>query len=348
MIIHVDTRPLHSGHAHRGIGMYTRLLTEHLEQLPDITVIRSAAIPTGAPIPQADVTHYPFFDLFFPTLPFHIFSKSVVTIHDVIPLKFPEKYPVGTRGQLAFLRQQLALRTTQAIITDSLSSKADIIEHLHVPENTVFVVPLAAHPELQPQNDAAIAAVRQAYALPKQYVLYVGDINYNKNIPQLIKAIKFLPESVHLVCIGKNFTPQPIPEWQWIETQIALSGVAERVHFVTDLLHDSVTDLAACYSGALAYIQPSLYEGFGLPILEAMQCKTPVISTPVSSLPEVGGEHCVYAQPEAESIAAAVQTVAEWSKTKRQQVLKAAAAWANTFSWDRTAQETVAVYTSVC
>ncbi len=347
MIVHIDTQPLQTGHAHRGIGMYTRMLTEELEKIPDLTVVRTAALTKDAKPPKADLTHYPYFDLFFPTLPFHYLSKSIVTVHDVIPLLFPEQYPVGKRGKLAFARQQLALKTTVAILTDSLSSKADIIEQLGIHEQKIHVVPLAANPELQPATAADIVQVIEKYELPKQYVLYVGDINYNKNIPQLIKAIKFLPEDVHLVCIGKNFVPQSIPEWQWIETQIALSGVESRVHFIPNIIHEAVSDLAACYSGALAYIQPSLYEGFGLPILEAMQCKTPVITTPISSLPEVGGEYCLYSQPDAESFAEAVIEVTQWSKTKRMQVIRSAAQWATQFSWKRTAQETYDVYKQV-
>ncbi len=348
MIVHIDTKPLLSGHAHRGIGIYTRLLAQYLEEIPDLTVVRTAAITRAETVPKADLIHYPFFDLFYPTLPFHLASKSVVTIHDIIPLLFPEYYPVGIRGKLAFKKQKLALLTAQAIITDSLSSKADIIEHLRVAADRIYVIPLAANPELVAANSSEISRVIRKYELPDKYVLYVGDINYNKNIPQLIKSIKYLDADIHLVCIGKNFTPQSIPEWQWIETQLALSGVSNRVHFLTTVLHDSSEDLSACYSGAVAYVQPSLYEGFGLPVLEAMQCRTPVISTPVSSLPEVGGEHCVYAQPSAESMAQAITEVANWSKTKRLQIVRAASQWAETFSWQKTAQETYSVYKQIC
>ena len=84
---------------------------------------------------------------------------------------------------------------------------------------------------------------------------------------------------------GKNFTPQDIPEWQWIETQIALSDVQDRVHFINALEGSVEHELSAIYSGAAVYVQPSLAEGFGLPVLEALQCKVPVDSSNTTSLP---------------------------------------------------------------
>lgn len=342
----IDTTPLDSGHAVRGIGTYTRLLTAQIEQNPEIEVTRSSVLTKESQF-KPNIIHYPFFDLFFPTLPVNVRTKTVVTIHDVIPLKFPEFYKPGIRGSLNFKRQKLSLKTVNAVITDSESSKNDIIEHLSVPPDKIHVVALAANPALTAQDERAIRRVRRKYRLPSQYVLYVGDINYNKNIPQLIKMTKFLPDSVKLVCVGKNFTPQSIPEWQWIETQLALSDVTKRVRFVTDVLIDDVDDLSAIYTGALCYIQPSLYEGFGLPILEAMQCKTPVVCTQNSSLVEVGGDHVVFTTTEAESLATGVQTVLDWPKTKRQTVIKDAFKWAQTFSWHRVGVETVAIYRSL-
>lgn len=348
MKVMVDVRQLASGNAHRGVGSYTRLLVSELEQLPDIELIKPISDHLTQRREKPDIIHYPFFDLFFPTLPFHFITPGVVTIHDVIPLKFPQYYPRGKRGSIMFRRQLLALKTVSAIITDSLSSKTDIVASLGCSEDKVSVISLAAHPGFKQSSPEEVKETLKNNNLPSEYVLYVGDINYNKNIPQLIKAVKFLPDSVHLVCVGKNFFSQPIPEWQWIEVQLALSGVAERVHFVTTILQDQIQQLSALYSGAIAYIQPSLYEGFGLPILEAMKCRTPVVSTPLSSLPEVAGEHAIYVQPDAEAIAGGVREVMDWSKTKRIQVTRAAAQWADHYSWTKTAKETVEVYKKVC
>jgi glycosyltransferase involved in cell wall biosynthesis len=175
----------------------------------------------------------------------------------------------------------------------------------------------------------------------------VGEINYNKNIPQLIKAMKYLPREIKLVLVGRNFKPQDIQEWKWIETQLALSDVESRVSFIPDLGTDATQDLSAIYSGAIAYVQPSLAEGFGLPVLEAMQCRTPVVCANNSSLMEVGGQEVVFVEPEGEAIAQGAEAILEWSKTKRLEKTRSAYKWSQTFSWEKTAQQTATIYKSL-
>ena len=345
MKVLIDTSPLTTGHAMRGIGTYTRLLTKYLEQEASLTVVRSET--QEAVDFKPDLIHYPYFDLFFSTLPVIKKHPTVVTIHDVIPLIFPEKYPAGIRGRAKFVKQKSALPSVKAVITDSKSSKADINQHLGVELDKIHVVYLAANPDLKAAGKKDIQRVKRKYKLPRNYVLYVGDINYNKNIPQLIKAARYLPREVKLVCLGKGFVEQDIPEWSWIETQLALSDVEKKVKFVPNVPGGEVEDLAAIYSGAMCYVQPSLYEGFGLPLLEAMQCKTPVVSTQTSSLPEVGGEVVIYTQPDSTSIAQGIKEVLSWSKTKRQQKIRAAYTWSQEFTWQKTARETIRVYQQV-
>ncbi|MCB9812863.1 MAG: glycosyltransferase family 4 protein [Pseudomonadales bacterium] len=342
-----DTNVLSGGSAIRGIGTYARLLLSEFEKNDELKVYRSSTYSQDEKV-KFDIVHYPFFDLFFSTLPISPFEHNVVTIHDVIPLIFPDFYKAGVKGKLRFEKQKFALKTVSAIITDSHASKADIVKFLSIPEEKVHVVYLAANPEMQFQNEKLVRKVLKQNNLPKKYLLYVGDINYNKNIPQLIKMMKFVEDKeIKLVCLGRNFTPQEIPEWKWIETQLALSDVANRVIFLNNVLTESVEELAAIYSGALGYVQPSLYEGFGLPVLEAMQCKTPVISTENSSLIEVGGQNVVFTKPVAEDMAQAVQTVLNWSKTKRTNWIRDAYKWSQTFTWEKTANQTVEVYKKI-
>jgi glycosyltransferase involved in cell wall biosynthesis len=341
----LDDSPMRDGNAIRGVGAYTKFLAQFLGKDKNLDLALAREKRTDF---KAEIIHYPFFDLFFSTLPVIKRSKTIVTIHDVIPLLFPKHYLVGKKGILALIRQKLALRNVDAVITDSENSKTDIAKYLRFPLEKIQVIYLAANPELKAASQQEIASVIRKYKLPKKYLLYVGDINYNKNIPQLIKTIKFLPKDIKLVCVGKNFRPQNIPEWQAIEAQLALSNVAERVKFLTEIGGEGSADLAAIYSGALAYIQPSLYEGFGLPILEAMTCQTPVICANNSSLPEVAlNKAIVVEEAKAENFALAVEEILAWKKTERENFIKLAAAHAKKFTWLKTAKATAAVYKEV-
>jgi len=342
MNILLDTSPLDSGHSIRGIGAYTRYLSNELERKKGVSVRRSSAITSGSFHP--DVIHFPFFDLFSASLPLLKRKPTIVTIHDVIPLIFPEYYPVGLKGKLAFKKQRVALASVAEIITDSQASKKDIEQFLRIDKNKITVIPLAANPELTPPGKETLQIVREKYALPDTYILYVGDINYNKNIPQLIKSLKFLPEEVCLVLVGKNFAPHDIPEWNWIETQIAMADVAKRIIFISDITSDDFESLSALYTLASVYVQPSLYEGFGLPVLEAMQLYTPVVSANTSSLPEVGGSHALYCEPEAESLATQIHFVLNWKKNDKREWVEAAFGWSKHFSWQKTANMTLDVY----
>ncbi len=338
----IDTTPLLGGHARRGIGTYTRELVAALElesaAVTRITKRRSIAKH------EFDLIHYPYFDLFSPTLRLHRSTPGVVTIHDLIPLQFPEQYKPGLRGKLAHIKQKKNLQKVKIIITDSEFSKQQLQDYLKIPEEKIAVVPLAGNPAIQRQPDEILTKTNRRLNLPKKYLLYVGDINYNKNIPQLIKALKFLPDEISLVCVGKNFSPQPIPEWEAIERQIALSNVAKRVHFYTAIGATETDVLSAIYSQALCLVQPSLSEGFGLPVLEAMQCGTPVVSTRLGSLPEVGGELAFYADPTAESLAEQATLVDKLTDAHRTKLGAESLAWSQTFTWKKTALATIAAY----
>lgn len=330
--------PLTSMHAARGIGRYSQQLQQALKATGQIEVLSSSVKQS------ADITHHPYFDLYFPTLPIRPFGKTVVTIHDLIPLVFPEQYPVGKKGQWHFFKQKLSLGFVSAIITDSAHCKKDIEIYLGVAKDKIFVVPLAAPIELKKPDPKSLQTIRRKLGLPVQYCLYVGDINYNKNLPQLIKALKYLPWNVKLVCVGKNFLSQDIPEWHAIENQVALSDVAHRVQFLTNVHVDDFVSLSVIYAGALCYVQPSLYEGFGLPVLEAMVCQTPVVSTQISALKEVAGKYAVLAETTAESLARSIQQVLNLSQTARKTLTTQAYEWSQKFSWEKTAKKTLAVY----
>lgn len=343
MKILLDDVSLRTAHAARGIGTYTRQLLQALEKLHTVSVTTGDWKKEWKAV---DLVHFPFLDLFWATLP-HLRKPVVVTIHDVIPLQFPEQYPVGKRGKLAFWRQKRALRHVEAVITVSQASKTAIQQYLGVPLSKITVIPHAADPALIAPDQEIQAKVKHSLELPELYILYVGDINYNKNLPQLIKSLKYLDESIHLVLLGRNFKEQGIPEWKAIERQMALSDVASRVHFLSEVKTGDNKTLASVYAQALCYVQPSLAEGFGLPVLDALQVGTPVIASNRTSLPEVGGTVVHYVEPDAHAFAQAVTEIACYDPEKRQAVIAAGQHHAATFTWENTARKTLAVYQKV-
>ncbi|MBP7875407.1 glycosyltransferase family 4 protein [Candidatus Woesebacteria bacterium] len=340
MKVLLDDTALFSGHAGRGIGTYTRLLLKHFERIHSVSILTGKWKELWKTV---DLVHVPYLDLFAPTLP-KIRKPLVVTIHDVIPLQFPQHYPVGMRGKLHFWRQKQALKDVCAVITVSHASKVAIHKFLHIKMSQIHVVLQAADPDLQAPTSEIQAKIAKNYQLPSKYMLYVGDINFNKNLPQLIKALKYLDDDIHLVLLGRNFKEQDIPEWKAIERQIALSDVTPRVHFLTDIKTGDNNALASIYAQALCYVQPSLAEGFGLPVLDALQVGTPVVASNRTSLPEVGGTVAHYVEPEAEAFATAVAEIAAYSADKRAAVIKAGQAHAATFTWENTARNTAEVY----
>ncbi|MDP1744542.1 MAG: glycosyltransferase, partial [Bacteroidota bacterium] len=134
--VFIDNSPLTSGHAVRGIGNYTRNLIEGIKRNNVIQLVDLAD--------QPDIIHYPYFDVFYYSLPINKKHPTVVTIHDVIPLVFPQHYPPGLKGKIVHQLQKIALSNVDAVITDSECSKTDIINYLHYPSEKIFVTYLAA------------------------------------------------------------------------------------------------------------------------------------------------------------------------------------------------------------
>ena len=299
---------------------------------------------------NVDIIHYAFFDPFFLTLWGHKRkAKYVVTVHDLIPLKFPSHFPVGLRGKVKWFLQKKALLGASAIITDSTCSQNDISQIVGIPQDKIFVIPLAAgHTTV---NEKMVRTVKTEYALPERYVLYVGDINWNKNIPGLIRAFGELnSKQTHLVLVGKAFeSSKDTVEYKEISAAIAYVGA--NYHSPVNNIHMlgfvPSHHLPAIYRGATLYVQPSWYEGFGLPILEAMEQGTPVVSASTGSLPEVGGNFAHYFDPgKAGDMATILQDLLR-NKVKREKYVVEGKKWARSFSWERVVTETYSVYEKI-
>ncbi|MCR4305904.1 MAG: glycosyltransferase, partial [Candidatus Daviesbacteria bacterium] len=207
MKIGINVTPLHSGHRSRGIGYYTKNLLECLKEKKDIDITE---FRNPSEIKDVAVIHYPWFDFYFHTLWLIKSYPVVVTVHDVIPLKFPKQYPVGLRGKINLYLQKHALKKCKAIITDSLVSKEDIIKYLKIEEKKVFVVPLATGSEFRILKDTELLLIKRKYNLPEKFLMYTGDANWIKNLPFLIDCFSRLIKNpqfseVKLVLIGGVF-----------------------------------------------------------------------------------------------------------------------------------------------
>lgn len=338
MKVALDTSPLTSGHRVRGIGAYTKNLSQALAKISDLELVTFQ----GARIPDCDLVHYPYFDLFFPTLPIFKNKPTVVTVHDVVPLLFPQHFPPGIRGQLKFWLQKLSLQSTRAVITDSCASKSDIVKFLPVAPDKIFPIHLAPAPIFSKISDQAkLDAAVHKYQLPRRYILYVGDVSYNKNLPRLLEAIVDL--NVNFVMVGQALADETVAETRKLMAKINQLGLQERIWrlgFVAD------EDLAAVYNLAKALVQPSLVEGFGLPVLEAMAAGCPVVTSNISSMAEIAGQAAILVDPnDTKNISWGIREILD--RDKGQDLRVKGAEQVKKFSWDKTAQETVKVYKTV-
>ncbi len=328
MKIVIDSGPLSSGHKVRGVGWYTGELIKALDEKVEAVDFNNADLS------KYNIVHYPYFSLYQRTLPLRKpASKVVVTIHDLIPLIYPKHYPPGIKGSINFSLQKRALGYVDAIITDSETSKKDIVRFLRVPPEKIHVVYLAARTIFKKLDSPRLNEVKRKYGLPKEFVLYVGDINYNKNIPNLIKACEIA--KMELVICGKQAMEIENldlnhPELSHLRSVISKLKKIKRLGFVPD------EDLVAIYNLANVYCQPSLYEGFGLPAVEAVSCKTPLIAARTQALVEILQGAAIFIDPTSpEKMAASfVKRVTKPTLPRK-------------YSWSITASKTYDVYESL-
>lgn len=351
--IAISILPLKSGHKNRGIGFYTSNLVENLKNDPQVKIQEFTNL---SEVKQADIVHYPWFDLFFHMLPLSKRFKTVVTVHDVIPLLFPNHYPVGLKGRYNFILQKMALKSCKHIITDSNVSKSDISKYLKQNENKISVVHLAANENFKMQTDTKLIRIKRKYRLPERFILYVGDANWVKNLPFLIEGFKELSKidnfsDVRLVLVNKvflknleNIDHPELKDLKKVNELIKYNNLEDKVIKPGDL---DLDELISFYNLATVYVQPSLYEGFGLPVLEAFRCGVPVLSSNRGSLMEVGGNASIYFDPtKLDQFVSLLMEVLE-NKSLRDKLSKLGFKQAEKFSWDKVVDETKKVYLKV-
>jgi glycosyltransferase involved in cell wall biosynthesis len=262
------------------------------------------------------------------------------------------------------------------VVADSEATRQDVMRHYRIPPDKIVVVYPGWNESLTPVNDPArLSASRARYGLTNPYLLYVGTLHPRKNLVRLIQAFAILLQSLcsglpggqqcgstemsqpASMTDGSSFTPQP-PEsglqlvlagkrgWLYGEilSEINKLGLAERVT-LTGYIPNS--DLAALLSGALAFVYPSLYEGFGFPVLEAMACGTPVVCSNRSSLIEVAGDAALLVDPfDTESLAITLRQVVTDGQLRRK-LVERGFRQIRRFSWQRCAQEVLQILTTL-
>lgn len=290
---------------------------------------------------EADVYHSPYYLMpYWPGVP------AVVTVYDLIPLLFPQR--VSPTARLLFRwMTALALRAASCVIVISQATRRDLLTFYHLSPRNVTAIPLGADRGFNSPPPTEVERVRHKYSLPEEYLLYLGINKPHKNLVRLIDAFSRItrrPEPVEghhasrftLVIAGAWDSRYPQPR-----QRAEALGLENVVRFLGPLPE---ADLPALYAGAALFVFPSLYEGFGLPVLEAMACGTPVVCSNTSSLPEiVGGAALTFDPLDVTEMAAKIEDALH-DEALREEMREKGLQRAARFSWERTAQETLKVY----
>lgn len=299
---------------------HVRLSAEMVAQPPDALFVPAHVIPALHP------------------------RRSVVTVHDLGYLRYPEAHRRRDRLYLDWSTRWSA-RQAAAVLADSAATKADLVAAYGIAPDKVRVAYLGRDESLAPVIDPAVLAeVRARYGLGPRYLLYVGTLQPRKNLARVLDAFAVSADrpalaDVQLVLAGKR-------GWLYdaLFAQVARLNLTDRVRF-PGYVPDA--DLPALLSGALAFVYPSLYEGFGIPVLEAGACGVPVITSNTSSLPEVAGDAALLVDPhDVEAIAEAMVRLVT-DAALRAELARRGQENIKRFSWEKCARETLAVLEQV-
>jgi glycosyltransferase involved in cell wall biosynthesis len=307
-----------------------------LEPSPNYSIREQIHVPWVLRRERPDLYHAPHY-----VLPAAVSCSSVVTIHDCIHLMFPQYLP--NRAAYAYARAQMwtAAHRSDCILTVSDASKRDILHLFNIAPEKIVVVynAIDAHFSVTPPADA-VARVRERYQLNHRFVLYVGNIKPHKNLVRLIEAFNQLRvgdlEDVKLLIIGDEISKLPA-----LRRAVHRHKLHKHVRFLGYVPDDQ---LAVLYRLAAVFVFPSLYEGFGLPPLEAMASGTPVVVSNVSSLPEVVGDAAVLVDPhDVGSIVDGLRLVLT-DPVRADEMRRKGLERAREFSWERSVAKTLEVY----
>ncbi len=283
---------------------------------------------------RLDLYHSPYY-----VMPYAMPCPVAVTIHDLIPHLYPDALPSDRPVGLYRLLVRFAARRADAILVDSTATRTDLVKHGLATAERVTAVPLGVAREFGPRPAQVCAAAARAYGLEGPYVLYMGINKPHKNLGRLIAAWALLPVSLRhthcLVIAGPKDTRHT-----GLQKAIEAHGVSASVRLIGRVREE---DMAPLYGGATAFVFPSLYEGFGLPVLEAMACGTPVACSSTPSVAEVAGDAGILFDPlDVAGIRDALSRLLADAEL-RSRLREAGLGRAAEFSWERTARRTLEV-----
>jgi glycosyltransferase involved in cell wall biosynthesis len=351
------------GEPRSGIGRYTRSLVAALvARCPDVRWVlyldRPATdLPAGAEVrclrqPRRlvwtlwaagrDLARRPV-DLFHGVTGFELpaagRTRLVTTVHDLVPLRLPRLVPVRHRWAVRLLLPG-ALRRASRVIAVSDATRRELLARYRLPPDRIVVVPEAADPGFAAATPDDAGRVRTRYGLAGPYVLFVGLQEPKKNLGVLLEAVARLKRAG--AWPGARLAVAGAAGWGELalEARVARLGLDGVVRFLGPVPD---ADLPGLYAGAAAFAFPSLWEGFGLPVLEAMAAGAPVVASRRGAIPEVAGDAAVLVEPEAAPLAEALGRVLA-DEGLRDRLSAAGRERARGFSWERAARETLAVY----
>jgi glycosyltransferase involved in cell wall biosynthesis len=303
------------------------------------SIAEQIRVPLALRRERVDLLHEPHY-----TLPLATRCRSVVTIHDCIHLMFPGAVP--NRLAYAYARASIwaAARQAERVLTVSEASKRDILRFVDIPPEKVSVIYNAIDERfLRAADETQMDLVRQRYQLNDPFVLYAGNIKPHKNVERLIDAFGRARagglEDLRLVIVGDEISKYPA-----LRQAVHRHRLDKHVRFLGFQPYET---LASFYRLARAFVFPSLYEGFGLPPLEAMACGTPVVTSNVSSMPEVAGDAALLVDPhDPDAIADAIRR-AVTDEALRATLIERGAARARDFSWPQSVAAIHKIYLEV-
>jgi glycosyltransferase involved in cell wall biosynthesis len=266
-------------------------------------------------------------------------ARTALTVHDLSFLRYPACFsPPLLRYLLGAVPR--SIERADLVLADSEHTQRDLEELLGVPAEQVRVVHAGVEPEFAPRPASEVAAVRQRYGIQRPYLLGLGTLQPRKNFVRLIEAYRLLRQERHIphqlvIGGGRGWLYEPILE------AIEAHGLQEDVLLI-GFVEDA--DLPALYTGAKLFAFPSLYEGFGIPVLEAMACGTPVVASSASSLPEVAGDAALLARPtDVEALAEALWRALD-DAALRADLRASGLEQARRFTWAKAAQRLLEGY----